>query len=81
MCEDNWGSGGPSEIDGHVLNDTGLNASDVSAIVENYNIAVKAAQSALLSKHAYNWQLVRAGSGVAVSSRAGYVCRGWGGGW
>jgi hypothetical protein len=55
---DNWGSGGPSEIDGNVLNDTGLNSSEVESIVENYNIAVKAAQTALLHVHTYNWQLV-----------------------
>jgi hypothetical protein len=31
----------------------------VSEIVYNYNIALSAAQSALLKVHAYNWQLVR----------------------
>lgn len=56
FLDDNWSSSGPSEIDPHVLNDTGLTQDDVALMVTNYRIAMAAIQQHIVDLGGFAWQ-------------------------
>ena len=65
FIDDSWAPNGPSEIDTHANNDTGLSASDVKDMIAGWSGNMVAVQEKIISAGAMNWQLFANGGTLA----------------
>ena len=73
FIDDSWSAAGPSEIDPHANNDTGLSPADVQDMIIAWSGNMVAVQEKVISAGAMNWQLFANGGTLAVRL-CGFVC-------
>ena len=66
FIDDAWSASGPSEIDPHANNDTGLSPGDVQDMITAWSRNMVAVQEKVISAGAMNWQLFANGGTLAV---------------
>ena len=69
FIDDSWSPSGPSEIDPHANNDTGLSAADVKDMIAGWSGNMIAVQQKVIAAGAMNWQLFANGGTLAVRPR------------